>query len=104
MIVTFSTNAHGDITFLGSVALDLLRIMGRDETLPSAMYAEDIPNALARLRAAIQTEIENIESDKGDDHQGDDAEVEIGLQQRALPLIQLLEAARDADTPVMWDS
>ena len=103
MIVTFSSTAHGSITYHGDVALDLLRFMGRDDTIPSAMYSTDIPEALAKLKAAVETS--DLENDSNDnDSSAHDAEPVVKLHQRALPLVQLLEAARDADVPVMWDS
>ena len=102
MIVTFKTKAHSDIIYLGDVALELLRLMGRRETIPSAMYADDIPEALAKLKAAVESDdAHQVDSDS--DSSENDAEPPVSLKHRALPLIQLLEAAQEAATAVMWE-
>ena len=77
--------------------------MGRDEKIPSAMYAEDVPEALRRLKAAMDEESTRLstgESADGDD----DGDEPVGFRQRALPLIELLEAAQKENKNVMWDS
>mgnify|MGYP000668141875 CR=1 FL=1 len=56
MLVTFSTDAHADITMFGDVALKLLKLMGRSGRVPGAILPEDIPEALQRLRAGIAAE------------------------------------------------
>lgn len=97
MLVTFTTDAHADITMFGDVALSMLRMMGHSGTVPSAIRAEDVPVALSRLTAALATEkasppVENK-----------DAEVpEVSLAHRAQPLIDLLTAAAKANCNVMW--
>ena len=104
LIVTFRTKPHGDITYLGDVALELLRIMGRSDTIPSAMYAEDIPEALAKLKSAVEADESSCGVEEAVDERGEDSEAAISLQHRVLPLIQLLEAAHEANSPVSWDS
>lgn len=104
MIVTFRTKPHGDITYLGDVAIQLLRIMDRSDTIPSAMYSDDIPEALAKLKSAVEADDSSQEGESELDEHGEDSEEAVSLKHRALPLIQLLEAAHDADAPVSWDS
>ena len=49
MLITFKTRAsYPDITMFGDVALQLLKLMGRRETVPSAMEPEDIPATFER--------------------------------------------------------
>ena len=45
MLITFKTRAYADITMFGDVALQLIELMGRRDTVPSAIYPEDIPKA-----------------------------------------------------------
>lgn len=104
MIVTFRTKTHGDITYLGDVAIQLLRIMDRSDTIPSAMYSDDIPEALAKLKSAVEADNSSQEGDGKFEEQSEDGEEAVSLKHRALPLIQLLEAAHEADAPVSWDS
>ena len=49
MIVTFTTKAYTDITMFGDVALSLLNMMGHSGTVPSAILAADVPEALTQL-------------------------------------------------------
>ena len=54
MLITFKTTAsYPEITMFGEVALKLLEMMGRRPTVPSAIGAEDIPQALQSLRDGI---------------------------------------------------
>ncbi len=53
MLVTFQTKAYAPITMFGDVAVTLIKLMGHSGTVPGAILAEDIPAALARLRAAV---------------------------------------------------
>jgi len=53
MLVTFTTDAYADITMFGDVALAMLKMMGHSATVPSAILAADVPEALSRLTAAI---------------------------------------------------
>ncbi|MFY9974144.1 MAG: DUF1840 domain-containing protein, partial [Chromatiaceae bacterium] len=53
MLVTFKTEAYANITMFGEVAVTLLKLMGHSGTIPGALLAEDVPTALARLKAAV---------------------------------------------------
>ncbi len=107
MLVTFRTKAHANITMFGDAAKQLLELMGHSGTIPSALNAEDVPAALARLEAAIEqrraAEAADVpEGDRGrDDH---DAPRKVTLSQRAMPLLELLRAAAANKANVMWNS
>lgn len=107
MLVTFRTKAYADITMFGDVAKQLLELMGHSGTVPSAIRAEDVPVALARLEAAIaQRRTVDAARAPDDDHgrDGYDAPRKVTLSQRALPLLELLRAAVARKHDVMWDS
>ena len=97
MLVTFTTEAYADITLFGDVALTLLKMMGHSATVPGAILAADVPAALNQLTAAIQAE---KAAPPADDADAD--EPVVSIQNRALPLINLLAAAVKADANVMW--
>jgi hypothetical protein len=102
MLVTFKSEAYAHITLFGDVAVRLLKMMGQSGKVPGALLAEDVPEALERLRNAIDAHkalpaVENPGEDDGDE------EPAVSLANRALPLIELLEAAAKAGTYVMWD-
>ncbi len=98
MLVTFSCDAHENITLFGGVAEKLLKMMGQSGTVPSAILAEHVPAALANLSEAIAKEKPAVSQYSEDD----DDEIEVSLKHRALPLIELLQAAVKQKCNVMW--
>lgn len=101
MLVTFTTEAYSDITMFGKAATSLLRMMGQSGNVPGALMAEDIPAALATLRKTLADQIDT--GDGAGDTGGDEEGESVSLSTRALPLVKLLEAARDANTNVIWN-
>lgn len=92
MLVTFYCNAFENITYLGDVAVKLLEYMQHGTNIPGAIVAEEVPDALAYLRKAVSQEMQTPNSE----------EPEISIDKRALPLINLLEAACKAKCDVLW--
>ena len=107
MLVTFHTKAYANITMFGDVAKQLLELLGHSGTIPSAIKAEDVPAALARLEAALQ---QRRAADAADLKEGDrrrddyDAPRKVTLSQRAVSLLELLRAAAANNADVMWDT
>jgi hypothetical protein len=102
MLVTFSCQAYADITMFGDVAVRLLKMMGHSGTVPSALLAEEVPAALARLVAAVEADKHSPEPEEP--AEDEDSEPAVSLAHRALPLIELLKAAAKDQCDVMWDS
>ena len=100
MLVTFTCKAYADITMFGDVALGMLKMMGHSETVPGALLAEDVPAALDRLKRAI--EAAPVQSESREARDDDSDEPPVSLAHRALPLIELLTAAAQQKTDVMW--
>jgi hypothetical protein len=106
MLVTFTTKAYANITMFGDVAIRLLGLMGHSGTVPSALAADDVPEALRRLREAVESQSSDRSDldDGGEEDTVDDADqVHVSLKHRAFPLIQLLEAAARDRVPVTWE-
>ncbi len=103
MLIKFKTTAsYPEITMFGEVALKLLKMMGRRGTVPSAISPEDIPAALASLKQAIADADAALEDQpQHDEEEGEERPV--SLHNRAVPLIEMLEAAQREDVPVMWE-
>ncbi len=97
MLVTFTTDAYADITMFGDIALAMLKRMGHSPTVPGAILAADVPEALSRLTAAI-------DADKASPPVEDKNAEEpvVSMRNRALPLINLLAVAAKANDKVMW--
>lgn len=103
MLIKFKTTAsYPDITMFGEVALKLLEMMGRRGTVPSAISAADIPAALDSLREGI-AEADAALEDEPPHEEEEGEERRVSLHNRALPLIEMLEAAEREDVPVMWE-
>jgi hypothetical protein len=100
MLITFTTPVYADITMFGDVALNMLKQMGHSATVPGALLAEDIPEALQRLEAAVEVDKQSPQPPA----EGEDGEAAVSLSHRALPLIELLKAAVKENSNVMWDS
>jgi len=102
MLITFKTPAYADITMFGDVAKALIKLMGHSGSIPGAILAEDVPAALAKLRAAVEHNPDaplNPHRDDDDTPSGES----VSLSKRALPLLELLEAAVRDEKNVMWD-
>ncbi|WP_031432661.1 DUF1840 domain-containing protein [Methylomarinum vadi] len=101
MLVTFSCSAYASITMFGDIAVRLLKMMGRSGTVPGAILAEDVPAALNHLMVELQRQQKLSEPvEKKDEEEGEPA---VSLSHRALPLVELLEAAAREKCNVMWD-
>ncbi len=98
MLVTFTTKAYANITMFGDVAVTLLKMMGHSGTVPGAILAADVPAALSRLTAAIDKT--RTETSVDDD---EEEETPVSLTTRALPLVDLLTAAVQQNSDVMWE-
>ncbi|MDO6541995.1 DUF1840 domain-containing protein [Photobacterium sanguinicancri] len=114
MLITFHSKISGDITMFGDVAQKLLHYMGLCENVPGVIEAKDIPTALSHLeqniaklkqhelqQQAIQDADDKLKYDQDDDL---DQSPPISLAIRAIPLIEMLKAAQDAECHVMWDA
>jgi hypothetical protein len=99
MLVRFESDV-GSLTMFGDIAVKLLKMMGHSGTVPSALLAEDIPPALARLKGALEREEPAAGERRAD--KGDDGEKPVSLHGRAHPLIALLERAAREDCEVVW--
>ncbi len=98
MIVTFKSKAGANLIYTGDIAIKLLALMGRDDKVPSALYAEDVAAALTSLRLALDnTRQQGVIAQPNPDNKA------IALSVRAQPLLDLLSKAQKKKCPVMWE-
>lgn len=102
MLVIFTSKGHGDITMFGNVAEHLIGLMGHSGTIPGAIAARDIPDALERLKNAIALEDTKLDVNTADDNNDETAEPTVSLYNRAFPLMEMLAAAIKEDSSLMW--
>lgn len=108
MIVTFQSKASGDVIMFGDVAHKMMEIMGKEAGEQGIVTVEQLPEALARLRAATaadkdarqeQTEEQQPQFELAPDG---GRRPYVSLAQRATPLIELLEWSLKKQVPVVW--
>ena len=98
MLVTFSTKSYSNIMMFDDIATRLLHMMGNSATIPGALVADEVPEALRQLKSALNMEGgPQIAADASDE-----AEYLVSLRHRALPLVELLENAANKGNDVMW--
>lgn len=99
MLLTFKTRAYANITMFGDIGLKMLDMMGFGNSLPGAINAEDVPTALDNLKRALDQLPEQIEPAG----EADEDQPAVSVHTRAVPLIELLQAAIDDETYVRWE-
>lgn len=108
MLVRFHSKSSAGVLMFGDIAVALLRLMGMSGSVPGAVLAKDVPEALDRLRQAVaSTEGERIldpsRSNTHDDDADGPAVPQVKLRTRAYPLVRMLEAAAAAQCDVIWE-
>lgn len=102
MLVTFKTTAYADITMFGDAATDLLKLMGHSGNIPGAIMGKDVGDAMAKLKQSLADQPEAGVAAGSDDE--DEKSNRVALATRAVPLLELLEAATASGANVQWDS
>jgi len=103
MLVTFRSDAYGNVIMFGDIAIYLLKLMGHSGTVPGAILTEDIPAALTRLKSAVAVNRNASTSEASADSDDDGSTKDVvSLGHRAFPLIELLTAAASAKCNVIW--
>lgn len=107
MLIIFKSKAAGDVMMFGDVANSLMEIMGKAVTGKGIITVEQLPGAIARLKAAVA---EDKTANPAVDHderffektpEGGQREA-VSLARRAVPLIELLEYSLKEEVPVTW--
>lgn len=107
-IVTFKSAATADVIYFGDVAKRMMELMGKDPDAKGIVTVEQLPEAIARLKAAIAADKERHRRLVQEEEHGNEAaegggtRPAVSLTQRALPLLEMLEESLAAKKPVMW--
>lgn len=106
-LVVFRSKAAGEIFYLAENARRLFDIMGKEPGPRGVITAAQLPDAIAKLVAAVEEEKAQLRADQ----QKDEAEGDVGsanaqravtLGQRAYPLLEMLRAAQKRNVDVTW--
>ncbi|SDV48378.1 DUF1840 domain-containing protein [Chitinasiproducens palmae] len=108
MWITFKSTAAAEIRMLDDLAKYLLGILGKHLDERGTIHRTEMAAALQKLEAAI-----SVDKAAHDDHDAlhphghapeDPAthDIEIGLAQRAYPLLDMMRAAKAQDADILW--
>jgi hypothetical protein len=100
MLITFDSDV-GSFAMDRDIAIHLLQAMGHSGTVPGAILPDDIPDALARLKGAIE---HSPRLNRAQEFEMEDQgqKPPVSLRQRAFPLIDLLTRAAQKRKEVLW--
>lgn len=107
MIVKFSTR-YGQLTMHGEAAVALLKSTGHTGTVPGAILAADLPQALVRLQRTLEVSGDASGGAPPPRHDEEDDETRerepvITLRMRAVPLLELMRTANERGSDLMWE-
>jgi len=109
MLVKFSTR-FGQLVMQGEPAVALIRLGGHSGTVPSAVLAADLPGFLAKLRAGLELQGDQVSPPPQANEPGADGEDEkeprerpIKLRLRAVPLLDMLDTAIKQQSDLLWE-
>ena len=109
-LVVFRSKAAGEIFMFAETARRIFAIIGKADTARGVISAEQLPEAIARLTAAVEEEKAQLrqarEAAELAERRGEPAEETaaqaITLAQRAHPLLEMLRAAQKKRADVTW--
>jgi len=105
MLIIFKSAASGDVIMFGKNGKQMLEIIGKDQNdAKGIVTVEQLPDAIAKLKAAVQ-EDKARQAEQGTDEPAVDPKTGvqlISLAQRAVPLIELMEYSLRDKVPVTW--
>jgi hypothetical protein len=99
-MITFRSEVGPDVMMFNDVAHRMMELMGKDRTTRGVVTVEQLPDAIARLKAAAARDRGQPRNDANDGEE--EAEPPVGLAQRIAPLVELLEISLGRDKPVTW--
>lgn len=99
MLVTFKTKSYANITMFGDIGQQMLDFMDFGNKVPGGIVASDVTVALSNLKRELETVPDIINPGRN----LDDDEPAVNLHTRAIPLIELLQAAIADNNDVRWE-
>lgn len=98
MLFTFKSPTGADLVMFDKSAAEILALLGKNpEDRRGIILVEQLPAALATLRSALANspKAENVKDEDG-------AEEQVGLGQRIIPFLEMLERALKNDEAITW--
>ena len=106
MIVKFKSRATADLIMTGEVAERVLKVLGKEAGQPGIVTVAQLPAAKAALQAAAAEEQAALTAqDPGRDDDGADERRPgqgITLQQRIVPLLNMMDRCLAEQVDIVW--
>ena len=101
MIYKFKSKAAGDVIMLGPNGDQMLRLIGHEPATKGIVDVEQLPAAIAALRAAVHDDEAQAEAEaqQAEETGGRPA---VTLRQRLWPVIDMLKRAQAEREPIVW--
>lgn len=96
MLYKFKSKNTGDVIMLEANGRRVLEVIGKDTGPKGIILPEQMPAAIAALEAAIKLEESQDPEEGGAPGDG------LGLRQRAMPFIEMLQRNHKSDEEVVW--
>jgi hypothetical protein len=106
-LVVFRSKAAGEIFYLAENAQRLFAIIGKEPGQRGVITAAQLPDAIAKLVAAVEEDKAQLAAAQRQDEdegsaKGSSAQRAVTLSQRAYPLLEMLRAAQKRSVDVTW--
>ncbi|WP_310460317.1 DUF1840 domain-containing protein [Sphaerotilus sp.] len=105
MLYKFKSKAAGDLIMTAPVGDRMMRLMGREPAPQGIFQPAQMPAAIAALERGIADEERarrEAEAEAAAEGRTLPSFREVGLRQRAWPLIEMLKRAQAADHDIVW--
>lgn len=108
MLYRFKSQATADLVMLHADAQAALRLMGKDITPEGVISPDQLPQAIEVLQQAWREDhaLRLREDTSASERlaETDDANPDVRLSQRLVPLVNMLELANKANVAVVWSA
>jgi hypothetical protein len=105
MLYKFKSQATADIIMLHDNGLQMLQIIGKDDTPQGIITVAQMPAAIAALEAAVlahEAAQQRAQANDADDEENQPKGDGVMLRQRAAPFIDMLRRAAAEGKDVVW--
>jgi hypothetical protein len=104
MLYRFKSQATTGLTLLQADAETVLRLLGKSSGAQGVITVEQLPAAIAVLKAAAQADHNSSGIDVTEAGQDceDDRDASVSLAQRLAPVLHMLREAHQAQKAVVW--
>ncbi len=103
MLITFKSEASGDVITMEESGRRILEILKKDmDAAQGIVTVAQLPDAISRLRIAIFADTQCLTRKKLERSEDEKGEAIIGFHQRCLPVLDLFERSLVDEVPVTW--